>query len=51
MGTPAYMPPEQAEGRLDQIDAQSDVYSLGATMYAVLCKKQPFTGTDSDGDS
>jgi len=44
MGTPAYMPPEQAEGRLDEIDAQSDVYSLGATMYAVLCKKQPFQG-------
>jgi serine/threonine protein kinase len=44
MGTPAYMPPEQAQGQLDQIDAKSDVYSLGATMYAVLCKKQPFTG-------
>ena len=44
MGTPAYMPPEQAQGQLDQIDAQSDVYSLGATMYAVLCKKQPFQG-------
>ena len=44
MGTPAYMPPEQAQGQLDQVDAQSDVYSLGATMYAVLCKKQPFTG-------
>jgi hypothetical protein len=44
MGTPAYMPPEQAKGELDQIDAQSDVYSLGATMYAVFCKKQPFAG-------
>ena len=44
MGTPAYMPPEQAEGKLDEIDGQSDVYSLGATMYAVLCKKQPFQG-------
>jgi hypothetical protein len=44
MGTPAYMPPEQAQGQLDQIDAQSDVYTLGATMYAVFCKKQPFTG-------
>lgn len=44
MGTPAYMPPEQAQGQLDQIDARSDVYSLGATIYAVLCKKQPFTG-------
>jgi serine/threonine protein kinase len=44
MGTPAYMPPEQAQGQLDQVDGQSDVYSLGATIYAVLCKKQPFTG-------
>src|SRR5436190_1217371 len=44
MGTPAYMPPEQAQGKLDEIDGRSDVYSLGATMYAVLCKKQPFTG-------
>ncbi len=44
MGTPAYMPPEQAQGHLDQIDGQSDVYSLGATIYAVLCKKQPFAG-------
>src|SRR5579862_7532013 len=44
MGTPAYMPPEQAQGQLDKIDGQSDVYSLGATIYAVLCKKQPFTG-------
>ncbi len=44
MGTPAYMPPEQAQGQLDQIDAQSDVYSLGTTMYAVLARKQPFTG-------
>ncbi len=44
MGTPAYMPPEQAQGRLDAIDGQTDIYSLGATMYAVLCKKQPFTG-------
>ena len=44
MGTPAYMPPEQAQGQLDQVDARSDVYSLGATMYAVLCKKQPFAG-------
>jgi predicted Ser/Thr protein kinase len=44
MGTPAYMPPEQARGELDQIDPQSDVYSLGATIYAVLCRKQPFSG-------
>jgi serine/threonine protein kinase len=44
MGTPAYMAPEQAQGRLTAVDARSDVYSLGATIYAVLCKKPPFTG-------
>jgi len=42
MGTPAYMPPEQAQGKLDLIDHQSDVYSLGATMYAILSRKTPF---------
>ena len=42
MGTPAYMPPEQAQGKLDLIDPQSDVYSLGATMYAILSRKAPF---------
>ncbi len=42
MGTPAYMPPEQAQGKSDQIDNRTDVYSLGATMYAVLTRKPPF---------
>jgi predicted Ser/Thr protein kinase len=44
MGTPAYMPPEQAQGKLEEIDNRSDVYSLGATMYSVFCRRQPFTG-------
>jgi serine/threonine protein kinase len=44
MGTPAFMPPEQVEGRLGDIGPASDVYSLGATMYAVLCGTQPFPG-------
>lgn len=44
VGTPAYMPPEQAEGRLSAIDARSDVYSLGATMYSLLLGRPPFDG-------
>jgi predicted Ser/Thr protein kinase len=43
MGTPAFMPPEQVEGLADQIGPWSDVYSLGATMYAVFCGVHPFT--------
>jgi len=44
MGTPTYMPPEQAEGDLEGIDAQSDVYSLGAVLYEMLTGQPPFEG-------
>ncbi|MCX7703635.1 MAG: protein kinase [Planctomycetota bacterium] len=44
LGTPEYMPPEQAEGKISEMDTRSDVYSLGVIMYQALVGKLPFTG-------
>ncbi len=41
MGTPYYMPPEQALGKKNEIDARSDIYALGATLYEMLCQHRP----------
>jgi serine/threonine protein kinase/tetratricopeptide (TPR) repeat protein len=46
IGTPAFMSPEQAAGRLDQLGPASDVYSLGATFYYLLTGQLPFTDSD-----
>lgn len=43
LGTPAFMSPEQASGRLDLMRATSDIYSLGATLYAILTGRAPIT--------
>ena len=45
VGTPAYMPPEQAAGRVDEIGPHSDVYSVGAMIYHLLAGDPPYTGS------
>lgn len=44
MGSPSYMPPEQAAGRQSDISVASDVYSLGAVFYHMLTGQPPFSG-------
>ncbi len=41
MGTPAFMPPEQARARWAEVDARSDIWAVGATMIALLIARRP----------
>ena len=48
MGTPAYMPPEQAMGQIAELDERSDVFALGAILCEILTGKPPYTGEQKD---
>lgn len=43
LGTPAYMPPEQFS-RSKYVDHRADIYSVGVTLYEIVCGKKPFPG-------
>ena len=48
LGTPPFMPPEQALGKIDRIDQRSDIFAVGALMYALLTAKFVHGGDTND---
>ena len=48
VGTPAYMAPEQAAGRPDDVGPRTDVYALGTVLYDLLCGHPPFLGNKAE---
>ena len=46
IGTPGLMPPEQARGEIQAVDARSDIYALGATLFVKLTGRYPFVATN-----
>lgn len=47
MGTPSYMPPEQAAGRTEEVNELADVYSLGGILYCLITGRAPFQAASS----
>jgi formylglycine-generating enzyme required for sulfatase activity/serine/threonine protein kinase len=47
VGTPAYMPPEQARGELERLGPPSDVYAVGAMLYHLFAGQAPYCGGDA----
>jgi serine/threonine protein kinase len=45
MGTPAFASPEQLRG--DEVDARSDIYAVGATLFTLLTARAPFEGDNA----
>lgn len=43
VGTPAYMSPEHARGHLEDLDARSDVFGVGAMLYEIIARRAPFS--------
>ncbi|MCX8043545.1 MAG: bifunctional serine/threonine-protein kinase/formylglycine-generating enzyme family protein [Desulfobacterota bacterium] len=44
MGTPSYMSPEQAQGKISELDERSDIFSLGGILYKILTHHAPYKG-------